>query len=301
MKPATVTHGFSEWEVVALCSAVTDQPKPVRCHGADYVLFRDEAGALNALVDQCAHRRAPLSLGRVHPGGVIECPYHGWRYNGSGACVAIPNLVEGSRVPRNYRVAVPQVAERDGFIHLRAPEGAGALPDLPAWDAFVAEREVEQPVAYPADLLADVILEMPSAFLSIGGVRIVDDLPYGDPAEDEDCIGLEFAADLLGRRRTAKVQADFPLRLTLRGARHAQLIDIAVTGEDSVPLARARLAVTSSTPGLSIVHLRCTDGAHEGRKLAIGIRPHPDAQRIRAIKPYASILRRQRQRDDAVA
>src|SRR3546814_16993517 len=102
---------------------------------------------IRGLVDQCAHRRAPLSLGRVGAGGLIECPYHGWRYDGSGACVAIPNLVEGKRVPRNYRVAAPQVTEMDGFIHLRTSldgtESLGAVPENPAdWDVFEVSREI---------------------------------------------------------------------------------------------------------------------------------------------------------------
>src|SRR3546814_10216590 len=62
------------------------------------------------------------------------------------------------------------------------------------------------------------------------------------------------------RRKNGKVQADFPLRLALSVARNASLVDIAMTGDDSVPLARARLGVTAATPGLSIVHMRCMDG-----------------------------------------
>src|SRR3546814_9963973 len=98
MNSITVMDTSPDWVIVALSSAVMDQPKPVRCDGADYVLFRNEAGDIRALVDQCAHRRAPLSLGRVVAGGLIECPYHGWRYDGSGACVAIPKDRKSTRL-----------------------------------------------------------------------------------------------------------------------------------------------------------------------------------------------------------
>src|SRR3546814_1653021 len=95
------------------------------------------------------------------------------------------------------------------------------------------------------------------------------------------------------QRKNGKVQADFPLRLELSVARNASLVDIAMTGDDSVPLARARLGVTAATPGLSIVHMRCMDGQYAGRSLTIDVRAHLDADLVRSIKPYASILRRQ--------
>jgi phenylpropionate dioxygenase-like ring-hydroxylating dioxygenase large terminal subunit len=47
-----------------------------------------------AAVDECPHRLAPLSEGRVVDGG-LECPYHGWQFEGAGGgCVAIPQLEE---------------------------------------------------------------------------------------------------------------------------------------------------------------------------------------------------------------
>jgi phenylpropionate dioxygenase-like ring-hydroxylating dioxygenase large terminal subunit len=51
--------------------------------GEPVVLFRTEAGELVALEDRCAHRRLPLSVGRLK-GDTIECSYHGLVYNRSG-------------------------------------------------------------------------------------------------------------------------------------------------------------------------------------------------------------------------
>ena len=52
------------------------------------VFYRDETGKPVALADRCPHRFAPLSRGKVS-GGIIECPYHGLRFNAAGACVSI--------------------------------------------------------------------------------------------------------------------------------------------------------------------------------------------------------------------
>jgi phenylpropionate dioxygenase-like ring-hydroxylating dioxygenase large terminal subunit len=43
-----------------------------------------------ALLDSCAHRGAPLSLGTVVAQG-IRCNYHGVVFAASGVCAAIPN------------------------------------------------------------------------------------------------------------------------------------------------------------------------------------------------------------------
>jgi phenylpropionate dioxygenase-like ring-hydroxylating dioxygenase large terminal subunit len=67
----------------------------------------------------------PLSLGRLRD-GLLECRYHGWRFDGAGACRAIPGLcaAEGpgdgegpAGVGRRARSAeaVPCV-EQDGFV-----------------------------------------------------------------------------------------------------------------------------------------------------------------------------------------
>lgn len=43
------------------------------------VLFRTQTGVA-ALLDNCPHRNAPLSLGKVRDHH-IECPYHGWKFD----------------------------------------------------------------------------------------------------------------------------------------------------------------------------------------------------------------------------
>ena len=73
----------SLWHPVALSHAVGSQPQGASLLGEDLVLWRDAAGAAHAWADQCPHRGARLSLGRV-AGGQLECPYHGWRFEGSG-------------------------------------------------------------------------------------------------------------------------------------------------------------------------------------------------------------------------
>ena len=49
------------------------------------------------LKDLCIHRGAALSLGWAREGRIV-CPYHGWEYDRSGACVRIPSLPEDAAI-----------------------------------------------------------------------------------------------------------------------------------------------------------------------------------------------------------
>lgn len=65
------------------------KPLARRIAGERVVFFRDAAGNAAALIDRCPHRGVALSLGRVH-GGEIECPFHGWRFDGGGRNCGVP-------------------------------------------------------------------------------------------------------------------------------------------------------------------------------------------------------------------
>jgi phenylpropionate dioxygenase-like ring-hydroxylating dioxygenase large terminal subunit len=57
----------------------------------DLVIWWDpKAETWRVFADQCPHRLAPLSEGRINEAGWLECPYHGWAFSGSGACEQIP-------------------------------------------------------------------------------------------------------------------------------------------------------------------------------------------------------------------
>lgn len=107
---------------VARSDQVKDQPLQVHALGERLVLFRTADG-LHAFRDLCLHRGAELSLGRVEQGTLV-CPYHGWRYDGSGRCVHIPAQPEGQGVPTKARAFAYSCQERDGlvWVALRAPQ-----------------------------------------------------------------------------------------------------------------------------------------------------------------------------------
>lgn len=53
-----------------------------------------EGGEWRAFVDECPHRKVPLSEGRVESDGSLLCSYHGWRFDGKGGLVDVPQITE---------------------------------------------------------------------------------------------------------------------------------------------------------------------------------------------------------------
>src|SRR6202035_976716 len=79
------------WYVAAWSDGVREGKRvPPSAKTELIVLYRKADGAVAAIADRCAHRFAPLSMGKIVGGDRIQCPYHGLEYDGSGACVRNP-------------------------------------------------------------------------------------------------------------------------------------------------------------------------------------------------------------------
>jgi vanillate O-demethylase monooxygenase subunit len=101
------------WYVCASSEEVGRSLIARRILGEPVVIYRSEDGSPVILEDRCAHRRLPLSKGRLI-GDRIQCGYHGLEFAPSGACVRIPgqDSVPGKGV-KSYRVA-----EQQGWVFL---------------------------------------------------------------------------------------------------------------------------------------------------------------------------------------
>ena len=93
------------------------------------VLFRDRSGTVQALEDRCSHRGVPLSSGRLD-GDSILCPYHGWRFAASGACLEAPVLGHGA-APKSACVRSYPVQEQDGWVWVYMGNERCPTPEAP--------------------------------------------------------------------------------------------------------------------------------------------------------------------------
>jgi vanillate O-demethylase monooxygenase subunit len=90
------------------------------------VVWRGESGSLHALEDRCAHRLAPLSLGRCEGDGV-RCMYHGLLYAGDGSLLEIPGQ---ALIPAGAGVRPYAVEDRHGWIWIWMGDRAAADLEL---------------------------------------------------------------------------------------------------------------------------------------------------------------------------
>jgi phenylpropionate dioxygenase-like ring-hydroxylating dioxygenase large terminal subunit len=151
--PATST----EWYPVARAAEVGTTPLPVGAGGRSYVVVRlRPGGEVSAFPARCPHRLVPLSTASVR-NGTLQCPAHGWRFDGEGRCVEIPSLgAHGTPPPRADLSGPWAVEERHGWVWL-APEPTTGAPHRPAQDPplEVPSPEAAPPLPAPAGPVFD--------------------------------------------------------------------------------------------------------------------------------------------------
>lgn len=120
-----------DWHAVARVEEMARRRVvPVRLLGIDLVVWHD-GERHHAWQDLCVHRGARLSLGKVE-GGCLQCPYHGWIYDKSGACVRIPAHPE-QKPPARARAQAYACREAYGLVWVCLAEPSQPLPDFPEW------------------------------------------------------------------------------------------------------------------------------------------------------------------------
>ncbi|MCK6371653.1 MAG: Rieske 2Fe-2S domain-containing protein [Gammaproteobacteria bacterium] len=106
------------WYIAAQSGDVkfaSDRPLKVMMLGHHFALWRDSKGKVQCISDTCTHRGGSMADGRVR-GDCVECPYHGWTFNGAGACVRLPSLGPDGKIPDRTRIDAYPVEEKYGLV-----------------------------------------------------------------------------------------------------------------------------------------------------------------------------------------
>jgi phenylpropionate dioxygenase-like ring-hydroxylating dioxygenase large terminal subunit len=121
------------WHPVAAEADVTDAPVGATLLDESIVLFR-AGDTVRAFKDLCAHRGAKLSLGQVKDGRIV-CPYHGFTYDGSGACVYIPSQPkDAQRLPARLALNQYRCVISCGLVWVALEEPVAPVPTFPEFD-----------------------------------------------------------------------------------------------------------------------------------------------------------------------
>lgn len=108
----------------------TGKPFHVTRMGEKLVFWRDSQGKLICMKDQCVHRGAALSLGKIIADR-IQCPFHGFEYDQTGQCQCIPANGRNTHVPKIFVIQTFPVVEAHGFVWLWWGDNKDDYPPLP--------------------------------------------------------------------------------------------------------------------------------------------------------------------------
>ena len=158
------------WPLCFTAHTSKKAPIAIQLLGAELVLWWNSAdGAWHCTRDQCSHRLAPLSEGRIADDGkCIECPYHGWQFEGEGGrCTRMPQRPTGEENESSVRqeraavLALP-TCEAQGMVWVWAgPLFDGAAPQPPSDSSvgpFVIDA-IERPGVEHSDYSRDLHMD----------------------------------------------------------------------------------------------------------------------------------------------
>ena len=144
------------WHPIAyLADLDQTTPTPFTLLERDLVIWWDRhTESWRVFDDQCPHRLASLSQGRIAEDGLLECPYHGWAFAGDGQCDRIPQQAADGAAHHSKRACVASLptALRQGllFVYAGQPENAEkvtvpiieALEDPTGWVCLNTFRDL---------------------------------------------------------------------------------------------------------------------------------------------------------------
>ena len=105
---------------------------PLRYFGRELVAWRDESGEAHVQDAYCPHLGAHLGYGGHVQGDWIVCPFHHWKFDGTGGCADVPY---SDRINRRARLRTYPVIERNGltmvWYHPHDEPPKFEIPEIP--------------------------------------------------------------------------------------------------------------------------------------------------------------------------
>lgn len=136
--------------------------------GLDLVVYRERKTQAVAVLDSyCPHLGADLSGGRLDENDCLQCPFHGWTFNRSGACVKLSYGPKDEAPPKYAKTRSWEVRESWGMIFL----WHHADGEPPNWELPFSTQEKN---GMPSSASAPVGKKLASYFEHVVGAHIQD-------------------------------------------------------------------------------------------------------------------------------
>ena len=242
------------WYLGAWSDEITHALFARRIADEPMVFYRTGDGAAVALVDRCPHRRFPLSAGSLD-GDVLQCGYHGFRFDSAGSCLSVPGQ---AKVPLSANVRSFPLVEQFGQIWVFPGDPTLAdpakIPHVP-WTSEWWSSTGCEPLKARASLLIDNLLDLShETYIHASGI--------GSPEVAETPIEVERDGDVLWVRRKM-----YGVECPPNYAKSSGL---------SSPIDRSQ-EIQFFAPGFYVLHVRVAKAGDTGKgflsKVVYGITP----------------------------
>jgi phenylpropionate dioxygenase-like ring-hydroxylating dioxygenase large terminal subunit len=140
------------WYATVQLAALDAGPQAFTLLGEDIVLWKRQDGTPAALEDKCPHRSVKLSVDSLIVDDTLRCGYHGWRFDGAGTCVLVPQAPDTTPPARNA-VKSYHCTARYGFVWVCLEEPVRDIPDLP----YATDPGFRQIIEYEQDWQANAL------------------------------------------------------------------------------------------------------------------------------------------------
>ncbi|HEY9153468.1 MAG TPA: Rieske 2Fe-2S domain-containing protein [Anaerolineales bacterium] len=139
----------NSWYVVAMSDEL-ERGKLIarKFMGTEIVLFRTESGKAYAVDAYCPHLGAHFGYGGAVKGEVLQCPFHGFQFDGQGVCIRTGYDMP---IPPKAKLRSWPICEQDGFLLVYYH----ANGEAPVWQVPALDPEDWTRLIYKSFVLND--------------------------------------------------------------------------------------------------------------------------------------------------
>lgn len=232
------------WYVAAWSTELGLRPLGRSILGEHFVLFRERDGRPRALHARCAHRGADLAQGRIVD-DCLECPFHGWRYDGKGRCVRVPSQARDQKTPPSASVVGCPMVEQDGILWIWPGDEAPSPPHPLLSDDSGGFWAAGRTVRVRPQLLPSPVLDVVENHLDLAHVPFVHRASFGrdrDPVVARQIVKIESD----GRGLEAREDPESPWRPAGQALSGLAALAGRLLGQSDVADQRARFEVPAA-------------------------------------------------------